>query len=202
MRLASPLTPRPCKAGKLRPKDGNARFRVTLQTEHRQPWLLRPGSGTGPWRRRRIHCAAGETEACKQGECPDVASGAPHPATARRPRPTRPGSPAAPASPAPPRTRPRRRWQQHLHIWRPCSRFRDGARAATTSPRTTRATARTDDVPGADMRAWSHVRKGWGLVGATIRKCVTANSQSSSPSDACVVSKARDAPQPEGAGGV
>lgn len=67
-----------------------------------------------------------------------MAKSAPLPTTAPGPRSTRPGFPAAPAAPTPPQTRPRRRWQRHLHIWRPCSRFRDGARAALMSPRTMR----------------------------------------------------------------
>ena len=168
----------------------------TAQPEHRRPQLPRPGSRLGPWRRPRVHRADGETEACAQEGCPDVASGAPHPTTTRGPRPTWPGSPEAPASPTPPRTRPRRRWQQHLHIWRPCSRFRDGARAAATSPRTMRASARGGDVPWADLRAWRRGRNGWSLDAASICGCITTNSQSSSPSRACVVSKARAPRQP------
>nr|XP_026245662.1 putative HTLV-1-related endogenous sequence [Urocitellus parryii] len=69
---------------------------------------------------------------------------------AARPTPRQPGCCARPG-PAPPRprcpqpppqTQPRRRWRRHLHIWQPCSRFRDGALAASTSPRTVRASAR------------------------------------------------------------
>ena len=141
--LPNPLMPRPCETGKLRPKQANARFwRDKAQPEQKRPQLSRRGPESCPQRHPRIHCADGETEACAQEGCPNVASGAPHPTTARGPRPTWPGSPEDPASPLPPRTRPGRRWQQHLHIWRPCSRFRDGARAAVTSPRTLRASAR------------------------------------------------------------
>lgn len=114
-----------------------------------------------------------------------MASSAPHPETARGPRSTRPSFPAAPVAPAPPQTGPRRRWQWHLHIWRPCSRFRDGARAVVTSPRTMRASARGGDVHGADLRAWRRGRKGWGLDASRVRHNTKPIKQSLSRLRSC-----------------
>lgn len=116
-----------------------------------------------------------------------------------RPTPRQPGGaapdlawlPSGPGGPGPtPNSGPRRRWQRHLHIWRPCSRFRDGDRVSVTSPRTLRRNSRGGLKPGTNLGTWRRGRKGRGSDSASVRVCVKRQSQSRSPCRACVVPKA------------
>ena len=98
--------------------------------------------------------------------------------------------PSGTGGPSPTQNLARRRWQRHLHIWRPCSRFRDGARAALTSPRTMRVISGGGDLSGTYLPAWRRGRKRWDLQAVAVRLCVKTHSQSSSPYRVCVVFKA------------